>query len=247
MKKNTLVIVLVLTNLISLGILLNVHLNLKRTWNERARQQAQVLKQQKLDNFQNNPHYALNRSLHALYGTKSQQIVMLGTSLTAGLNWQEAFPAHGIANRGIGSDVAEGMCYRIGDVLALHPTLCCVEAGTNDILFQYPVSTTMRFVNGIIDSLQGHRVQVLFTLIPLFARSHQTAESSNINVSQLNDSLRGLCKRRGIPVIDLNSVIAENGFRKPEYSQADGVHLNASGYSVWIQALQAHFLQLQKK
>lgn len=247
MKKNTLVIVLVITNLISLGILLNVHLNLKRTWNERARQQAEVLKQQKLDNFRNNPQYALNRSLHALYGASSQEIVMLGTSLTAGLNWQEAFPASRIANRGIGSDVAEGMCYRIGDVLALHPKLCCIEAGTNDILFHYPVSKTMVYVNGIIDSLQGHHVQMLFTLIPLFARSHQTAESSNIIINQLNDSLRGLCQRRSIPVIDLNPVMAENGFRKPAYSQGDGVHLNAAGYSVWIRALQPHFLQQIKE
>ena len=59
-------------------------------------------------------------------------------------------------------------------------------------------------------------------------------------ILRVNDQLARLADEKNCPFVDLYSVLAdENGDLREDYS-ADGLHMNAAGYSAWVNYLAAH-------
>lgn len=79
-----------------------------------------------------NPKYVAKASLYPLY-TRQKNIVMLGSSLTGNVNWDELLDRSDVANRGIDGDISEGILARMEYVLSVDPEICFIELGINDI------------------------------------------------------------------------------------------------------------------
>lgn len=188
-------------------------------------------------NYLANRWYTEQTDYHKLYRQPKFNIVLLGDSHVQRVHWNELLNRCDIANRGIGSDVSEGMLNRLDDVIALEPRLTIVEAGANDIAVGVSIKDYSNNMDSIICRLQrnthsDHIVKVMAIL-------HVTASSPdavNINkmVDQYNAALKNVAKRKNVEVIDLNPYLCgEDGSMLPKFAQQDGIHLSAEGLKVW--------------
>ena len=66
-----------------------------------------------------NMKYEKQTSLYNIYEIKKAEIVMLGDSITFGVNWNELLDNNNIINRGIGSDTTEGFIQRLDYIYKL--------------------------------------------------------------------------------------------------------------------------------
>jgi lysophospholipase L1-like esterase len=201
---------------------------------------VQLFSQDERNGYKSNPNYARELDLYDIYKIEQADIVMLGNSLTHGVNWNELLGRNDVVERGISGDVTEGIINRMDNVILLKPKVCFIMAGLNDIYNWIPVEDI--YVN------YTHIVNVLKTknIIPviqstLYAGSEwgkdwnltsETNAERNRQVDKLNNLLRDYASRNNIMFIDINSRMRNANFLKSSYTY-DGVHLNAKGYKLW--------------
>ncbi len=166
-------------------------------------------------------------------------VVFLGNSITQG--WREKrpfFAAHGFVGRGISGQTSSEMLVRMRqDVIALHPKVVVILAGTNDIA-QNNGFITLEHILGNIQSMcelaksNGIR-PVLCSLVPV--RSFYWNEGIRDvpeRVQLLNTMIRAYAETSGIVYVDYWSAMAaaDGGLR--DGLSNDGVHPNDAGYAI---------------
>lgn len=179
-------------------------------------------------------HY-LTRTAQYAQDSRARDVVMLGDSLTEGIDWGAVFPGVTIANRGIGGDSTKGMLNRLGTVAQLKPKKIFIMAGINDLSwYEWSVDEVFGRYRQIIDTLHktGARLYVQSTL----KAGSAFPPATNAAVTQLNQRLSEYCKLGHCQYIDLNPVLAPQGVLGPDYT-VDHLHLNAVGYEKWAQAI----------
>ncbi len=205
----------------------------------------QVFPQQGKNGYRSNPNYDREIEFYKMYKTDQADIVMFGNSLTHGANWNELLGRTDVVERGITSDVTEGMINRLQYVFLLKPKVCFVLAGLNDIYNRIPVEdiyvnythiANLLKTKGIIPVIQstlyaGSEWGKDWNLTPEY-----NAER-NREVDKLNNLLRDYSAKNEIMFIDLNSRMNKNGYLNSAYTY-DGVHLNATGYKVWVREVE---------
>ena len=167
-------------------------------------------------------------------------IVMLGNSITYGVNWVELMGRQTIANRGIGGDNTYGMLNRMDHVYSLQPKLCCVMAGINDIYAGIPVDTIFSNYKKMIDGLRTHHVVPVIQSTLYVNTKWKKADENNLLVTQLNDLLKKFAAAEKIDFLDINKHIAPEHALRDECTY-DGLHLTAAGYAPWRTELEEIF------
>lgn len=184
--------------------------------------------------------YTVQMGLHRLYSMQRASIVMLGNSITYGVNWVELMGRQSIANRGIGGDNTYGMLNRMEYVYSLKPKLCCVMAGINDIYAGIPIDTIFLNYKKLIAGLREHHIiPVIQSTLHVNAKWKKASEK-NLLVAQLNALLKQFADVEKIDFIDINKHIAPEKFLRDECT-FDGLHLNAEGYAPWRTELENIF------
>jgi lysophospholipase L1-like esterase len=163
---------------------------------------------------------------------QSADIVMLGNSITYGGNWNDLLGRERVANRGIGGDNTVGMLHRMNFVYALHPKLCFVMAGINDLYADASVETVCENYVKIIDTLTAHNILPIIQSTLYVNPKWKRSEEKNVDVTELNDFLKKYAQKNEIEFIDLNALLSSNHILRDEYT-TDGVHLTAAAYEVW--------------
>ena len=187
--------------------------------------------------YRKNPHYEHHLQLHAIYRTKQTDVVMLGNSITFGVNWNELMGRSGIVNRGIPSDVLEGFSHRLSDIIQLHPTVVCILGGINDLYEDIPIDTVFLRYRALVDTLRKYDVVPVIQSTLYVSPRWKRYEEKNREVAQLNSLLRTYAGLEHLEFLDLNAVLSKHGMLKDEVT-TDGVHLTASGYARWRDALE---------
>ncbi|MDH3251877.1 MAG: GDSL-type esterase/lipase family protein [Ignavibacteria bacterium] len=187
--------------------------------------------------FLSNRNYRLQTELYEVYRTDSATVVMLGNSITFGVQWNELMGRSGIVNRGIGSDVTEGFLHRLEYVYRLHPALCCIMGGINDIYNDIPVDSIFSTYALITRELRGHDITPVIQSTLYVSPRWKRAAEKNRDVIALNRLLETYAREEGIDYLDLNDVLSADGVLKDEVTY-DGVHLNALGYRLWRDRLE---------
>ncbi len=188
-----------------------------------------------------NYNYFLQTSLYDLYQTDSAKVVMLGNSITFGVNWNELMGRQGVVNRGIGGDLTSGFLHRLEYVYRLHPVLCCVMGGINDIYEDISPDTIFANYKQILQGLRSHNIIPVIQSTLYVSRRWKRAAVKNRDVTRLNVLLRAYANAEGILFLDLNDVLSENGYLREPFSTPEGVHLNAAGYRLWRDQLEPVF------
>jgi len=181
-------------------------------------------------------YYADNARVMAL-PQASRAVVFMGDSITEG--WSVGNPEFyrdGRINRGISGQTTQQMLLRFPqDVLALHPRVVHIMAGTNDVAGNTG-PTTLDAIEGNIAAMTvlakaaGIRV-VLAATPPSSHFQWAPALQPAPVIAALNERLRRLAARERVTFVDYGTVLGTiDGALRPEYTP-DGTHLNPAGYA----------------
>ena len=179
-----------------------------------------------------NSNYNYQLSLYDIYKTGSADVVMLGNSITYGINWNELLCRDKIVNRGINSDIVEGFLNRIEYVIKLHPKLCFIMGGINDIYNDIPVDLIFQNYKKIVETLKENDITPTIQSTLYVSIKWHGYKDKNPEVGKLNELLCEYSKEIKIDFLDLNLRLSRDGILIEKYTH-DGVHLNAEGYRIW--------------
>ncbi|MGK9368429.1 GDSL-type esterase/lipase family protein [Melioribacter sp. Ez-97] len=191
--------------------------------------------------FKKNPNYERMNSLFDIYKTKQADIVFLGNSLTAGVDWSELLGRCNAVGRGIPSDLLPGFLERLDDIIRLKPKIVFIMGGINDVYNWTPVDEIYFNYLKIISRLQSKNIIPVITSVTYAARNYakdwggtpEVNAGRNREIDKLNKMLKNYALRNNIDYIDLNELMANaDGFINEKYTW-DGLHYNAEGYKIW--------------
>lgn len=179
-----------------------------------------------------NPNYAHEMDLYKIYKTKEADIVMLGNSITHGINWNELLGRNGVVERGIPSDIVEGYAARLDNVIKLKPKFCFVMGGINDIYNWTPIDKIFDTYVKIITELKKNNIKPIIQSTLYAGVKWKSYNDRNREVTKLNKLLQEYAKKNFIEYIDLNKKMSTKNILNANIT-VDGIHLNAEGYKMW--------------
>jgi lysophospholipase L1-like esterase len=169
------------------------------------------------------------------------RVVFLGDSITDYWKLPDYFPGKPYINRGIDGQTTPEMLVRFRqDVIALHPKVLVVLAGTNDI-----AGVTGRTVNEDIEAnyasmaelARAHRIRIVFaSVLPVHNYTHDAEESFALRprdrILALNKWLKDYCAKNGFVYLDyFSALVDERGMLKRALAD-DGLHPTDAGYKI---------------
>lgn len=186
--------------------------------------------------YLNNPQYERQKSVFESVPASDADIVFLGDSLTAFCPWQEFFSNQTVLNRGIGSDVSEGVLNRLDSVIAHAPKRVFLMIGINDLSKKIDQKVTVDNVERVIQKLQENLPDCTIYLQSVLPVRVNTI--SGESVAELNEEYIRISEKWNIVYIDLYSHFCDkDGKMIAEFCAEDGVHLLGAGYSEWVKTI----------
>lgn len=181
-----------------------------------------------------NTQYPERRTQYETFSPPAE-VVMIGDSITQGGLWDEMFPHIKIANRGIGWDKTNDILLRMGPILAVQPKKAFVMVGINDLAFGRSVPEILENYVKIIDQLQSKNIA---TYIQSTLECSKTRCGDRLsNIRELNRQLKAYAGQKNITYIDINAGLTSHQDGLLSQYTYDGIHLLATGYSVWRTAI----------
>lgn len=183
--------------------------------------------------------YEQRKNLLDKLPVKEGTIIFLGNSLTAYGDWAELFQNPNILNRGIPGDGTQGVLDRIESITNHKPSKIFLMIGINDLMF-IPVNQILGNYEKIIRNIQSHSPQTRIYVQSILPVNSNIREIpiDNRDVRLLNEEIRSIAEKYAVRFVDLFDRFAdEAGDLKPAYS-LDGIHLDASGYFLWKDAIE---------
>ena len=157
------------------------------------------------------------------------KVVMFGDSITKMGNWNELFKRDDVINRGFPGFTTSHLVWLIHDnVVALHPEICFLQGGINDIGVGIPLGRIKKNYTSLIDTLLANKI----TPVVQSTLYQVDNPQSKVMVDSLNHFLVTFCKIRQVHFLDINSKLSAVEGLRPEYSK-DGTHINEEAYQIW--------------
>ena len=174
----------------------------------------------------------------------------MGDSITEG--WKESRPAFfggDRIDRGISGQTTSQMLGRFyADVIALHPVVVHILAGTNDIAGNSGPTSLDAIENNLtsmIDLARAHGIRVILgTVLPAARFSWRPDIDPVASIRALNAWIRAYARARGIVVVDYYTLLDDGRHGLAPIDSADGVHPSAAGYAKMEVALTAKLLRV---
>jgi lysophospholipase L1-like esterase len=199
----------------------------------------------KIDSTTRPGNFQLKISQYKMFKNAATDVIFLGNSITAGVDWNELLDLPQARNRGISGDVTFGVLERLDEVIEGKPAKVFILIGINDISRNIPDSIILRNYQQIISRIKSGspRTKVYFqTVLPvnntvLPMKNHYNKDQ---HIAAVNEGLKALATKERITCIDLHPrFIDSEGKLMKEYT-VDGLHLNAKGYEVWAAILKPY-------
>ena len=192
--------------------------------------------------YKYNDYYYQRASHFAELDVDSDDIIILGNSLSDNGRWNEAFDDANIKNRGIISDVVQGVSDRIELVTKGQPKKIFLLIGVNDVSHHLtPDSITTAVENLIvkIKTLSPNTELYLQSWLPInndFKR-YKNMIGKEMTIFQGNVMLEQVARRQSVTWINLFPAFADKECKLPKHLTNDGLHLNDAGYRIWCQEI----------
>lgn len=169
------------------------------------------------------------------------KIVMLGNSLTAGgKNWNARLNRNDTHNAGQGGYTTGQMLWHMDrTVIDVHPKICFVMAGINDLFNNIAPDIIYRNQKQIINKLINNGIKPVI-LLTLYTHNNPSLAQK---IDYINNRIISYCEKENIDVINLNPLLASEQSLKAEYT-TDGTHLTEAGYLIWSKEL-ARYLAIK--
>jgi len=168
-------------------------------------------------------------------------MIFLGNSLTEYGDWKRLLGDSDVVNRGIAGDNSFGMLGRLDEIIARRPRELFIEAGINDIAQDIPPGMVLANILVMMGRVRlacpGVEIYVV-SVLPTNAdarKEYPEVAGKNAVVEDLDRALKEAVVERGGVFIDLRSAVMDGkGELDRKFARADGLHLNAAGYGVWV-------------
>ena len=182
--------------------------------------------------YLSNPQYEAYETMFELNDSQTD-VIFVGDSITARGSFDEFFPGTRVLNRGIGSDITEGVFNRMEEVMSHNPQKIFIMVGINDIGKEIPLETSMDYYKQIILMIKNQNNDC-----EIYAESVLPASTIDLGkIEQFNNALKVLCDEESVNYVDLYNLFLFDGKPDMNLISDDGVHLNGYGYSTWISAI----------
>lgn len=188
--------------------------------------------------YTKNAQYTQRQTLFEALPKQKADILFAGDSITARCEWQEFFPNQIVLNRGIDSDVSEGLLNRLDVIIDAQPKKLYIMIGINDIRQKIPLQTTISNYEKIIQTLSKKLPDTNLYVQSILPIGRQTGMDAN-EILAANEELKVLCEKYNLTYIDLHSLLEDDEHWLPETYSIDGVHLTGLGYQIWIDTITA--------
>lgn len=187
-------------------------------------------------------NYDLKAGLFKSFPNSKKDVIFLGNSITAGVDWNELLGMKNARNRGISGDITFGVLQRLDEVIEGKPAKVFLLIGINDISRNIPDSLIVENYRKIITRIREGSPKTkiyLQTLMPVNNTFTQFKNHYNKDehIAFVNQSLKQLAQAHQVQLIDLNALFQDKeGKLRKEFTE-DGLHLNAAGYAHWASIL----------
>ena len=168
-------------------------------------------------------------------------ILFVGSSSIRLWKLKESFPAHVTSNHGFGgSQMADSVHFFERIVTPVKPSVIVIYAGDNDIgkkkAPQIVAEDFAQFAAKVKEQLPECR-KVIFVAIKPSVKRWALADK----IKATNQLIRTNCeKNERLHFLDVwTPMLDANGQPRPELLLEDGLHMNAAGYQIWNNALEA--------
>ncbi len=175
-----------------------------------------------------------------------EDIVFLGNSITDGGHFNELFEMPNIKNRGISSDVINGVAKRLTQVTKGHPKKIFLLIGINDVAQKnITVPTLLKRYESLVDSIIAQTPETQLYIQSLMPVNHtfkryKTLYGKDKIITDFNKGLKEMAEKKGVTYIDLWPFLADsNGRLKRQYTN-DGLHLSGAGYKAWTKGIEKY-------
>jgi len=170
------------------------------------------------------------------------RVVFMGDSITDGWGrrYGEFFPGKPYVNRGISGQTTPQMLIRFRpDVIALHPKVVVILAGTNDIAGNTGPMTLEAIEDNLVSMTELAKANnirvVLSSVMPVcdYIRP-QTAQRPPEKIVALNAWIKDYAAKNGLVYLDYYSAMLDDKQMFRQELTYDGLHPNAAGYEVMM-------------
>ncbi|MDD7886273.1 GDSL-type esterase/lipase family protein [Flavivirga sp. 57AJ16] len=189
--------------------------------------------------------YKLRVAQFNMFPNSNDDIIFLGNSITAGVEWKELLGNSKVQNRGISGDITFGVLERIEEIAEGNPAKVFLLIGINDVARNIPDSITSTNHLKIVRYLKTHAPNTkiyLQTLLPVnkdFDR-HKAHYNKDEKILRINEKLKQIAKEENVYLIDLYSNFLDEEGKLEEKYTYDGLHLTAEGYKHWAYVLSGY-------
>lgn len=170
---------------------------------------------------------------------KAPRIVFMGNSIT--YNWArmrpDFFSKNNFLGRGISGQTSCEMLVRFRqDVIALHPKIVVINAGTNDVAGNNGIMSIENTMNNIISMVELAKVNHIRPVLTSVLPSNHFGWSPSVKPAEiiiaLNKMIQEYAKKTGLTYIDYYSALVDEQKGLPEKYSKDGVHPVDAGYVI---------------
>lgn len=199
----------------------------------------------KWDSTYRPPSYALRLAQFRMFPNSEKDVIFLGNSITAGVEWQELLGNPNARNRGISGDITFGVLERLDEVTEGKPAKVFILIGINDVARSIPDSVTSANHRRMVQYIKAHSPNTkiyLQTLLPVnkdFGK-HAAHYNKDELILRINDNLRKLAKDEHVELIDLYPEFLNSNGKLVDKLTYDGLHLTAEGYKKWVEVLKKY-------
>lgn len=175
----------------------------------------------------------------------TNDIVMLGNSLTHGCEWHELLGMPNVLNRGIIGDVIEGIRLRIDPILNGHPKKIFLLSGVNDVSHNLSADSIAIAMGELIDYIRTRSPQTRLyvqSMLPInnsFGRYKNLKDKEQV-IRDANALVAAMSQDKGFTWIDLYTAVADKEGNLRKDLTNDGLHLLAPGYRIWADIIRPY-------
>ena len=173
-----------------------------------------------------------------LAGNPPPRVIFIGDSITE--NWGYADPEFfgpRVVDRGVSGQTSQQILARFyQDVVALHPLVAHILAGTNDVAGNLGPSREQDILNNfaaMVDIARANHIHVIIGAIPPTTDFRwRRGLDPAAKIVALNAKLKRLARQSGAVFVDYHAALATPAGGMREGLSTDGVHPNHAGYKV---------------
>lgn len=181
-------------------------------------------------------YYYIKSLIYDSLDKNSNAIVFLGDSITDGYEWGEYFKNYNIQNRGINGDTLAGVLDRVDTITKENPDSIFIMIGINDFRNGKTVDYIIKQYKILLQKIQKDSPNTkiyIQSVLPVNIKMANYETYNNKNIDELNGELTKL-ENENIKYINIYDSLKTDDNQLNEKYTYDGIHLNGTGYQIWI-------------